>query len=143
MKELIFSESAIWSNTMFLLRCWVGIIFIRYGLSMWHQSNMDSFADTLQTVHIPFPVLSAWLCKTTEFFGGTFLVLGFFKRPACLLLVIDMIVATFVFHKGLVLQNGMTTFLLFVCCLTLLLSSPDKLSVDWFIHKGLNPKQHP
>jgi putative oxidoreductase len=135
MKRVILNQQAIWSNSIFLLRCWVGIIFIRCGLSIWHQSNMQDFADTLQTVNIPFPLLSAWLCKTTEVFGGIFLVLGFLKRPACLLLVIDMTVATFVFHKGLIMQKGMMTFLLLICCLTILLSPSDKLSIDWLFYK--------
>jgi putative oxidoreductase len=140
MKRLIFNQQAIWNNAIFLLRVWIGVIFIRYGLSIWHQSNMLDFADALQTVNIPFPLLSAWLCKSTEFFGGIFLVLGFVKRPACVFLIIDMSVATFVFHKGLLLQNGMTTFLLLICCLTILLSPSDKLSIDWLISKVRNKK---
>ena len=140
MKRLIFNQQAIWNNAIFLLRVWIGVIFIRYGLSIWHQSNMLDFANTLQTINIPFPLLSAWLCKSTEFFGGIFLVLGFLKRPACVFLIIDMSVATFVFHKGLLLQNGMTTFLLLICCLTILLSPSDKLSIDWLISKVRNKK---
>ncbi len=136
MKRLILNQQAIWSNSIFLLRCWVGVIFIRYGLSIWHQSKMQDFADTLQTANIPLPLLSAWLCKITEFFGGIFLVLGFLKRSVCLLLIIDMTVATFVFHKGLIMQNGMTTFLLLICCLTILLSPSDKLSIDWHFYKN-------
>ena len=140
MKRLIFNQQAIWNNAIFLLRVWIGVIFIRYGLSIGHQSNMLDFANTLQTINIPFPLLSAWLCKSTEFFGGIFLVLGFLKRPACVFLIIDMSVATFVFHKGLLLQNGMTTFLLLICCLTILLSPSDKLSIDWLISKVRNKK---
>ena len=40
MKRLIFNQQAIWNNAIFLLRCWVGVIFIRYGFSLWHQNNM-------------------------------------------------------------------------------------------------------
>ncbi len=138
MKRLIFNQQAIWNNAIFLLRCWVGVIYIYYGLSLWHQSNMEDFADTLKTINIPSPILSGYLCKSTEFFGGVFLVIGFLKRVTCVFLIIDMTVATFVFHKGLVLQNGMTTFLLLICCLTILLSALDKLSIDWLIGKDRN-----
>jgi len=34
------------------------------------------------------------------------------------------------FHRGLILRNGMTTFILLLCCLTTALLGPDKLSVD-------------
>lgn len=136
MKRLIFNGQAIWSNEILLLRVWVGVIFISHGLSIWHQSNMQSFADTLKTENIPFPLLSAWLCKSSEFFGGIFLILGFLKRPACFFLIIDMTVATFVVGKGELLQNGRTPFILLICCLTILLSSSDKLSIDWVIYKN-------
>jgi hypothetical protein len=66
---------------------------------------------------------------------GLFLILGFKKRISCSFLIIDMFVATFIFHKGLLLQNGMTTFLLLICCLTIFLSATDKLSIDWLIIK--------
>jgi uncharacterized membrane protein YphA (DoxX/SURF4 family) len=61
------------------------------------------------------------------------------KRLFCFFLIIDMSVATFIFHKGLLLQNGMTTFLLLICCLTLFLSATDKVSIDGLIIKH-NPK---
>jgi putative oxidoreductase len=131
MFKLLFKQQALWSNAIFFLRIWVGIIFVRYGLSLFHNINMLDFADTLKTANIPFPGLSAYLCKATEFFGGLFLILGFMKRILCFFLIIDMFVATFIFHKGLLLQNGMTTFLLLICCLTILLSATDKFSIDW------------
>jgi len=46
--------------------------------------------------------------KATEFFGGLFLLLGFLKRPACIFLIIDMAVATFVVGKGHLMQDGRT-----------------------------------
>jgi putative oxidoreductase len=133
--KLLFGQKALWTNSIFFLRVWVGIVFVRYGLSLFHNSSMLDFASTLKTVNIPFPNLSAYLCKATEFFGGLFLILGFLKRISCFFLIIDMTVATFIFHKGLLLQNGMTTFLLLICCLTILISVTDKLSVDWLILK--------
>jgi putative oxidoreductase len=133
MKGLIFNQSALWSDAICLLRIWCGIIFIRYGLSILHIASIKDFASTLQTVNIPFPLLSAYLCKSTEFIGGIFLVIGLLKRIASIFLIIDMTVATFVYHKGLLLQNGMTTFLLLLCLLNIFLSVTDHLSIDNFI----------
>jgi len=136
MIKLLFGQHALWTNVTFLLRVWVGVIFVRYGLSLFHPDKMLDFADTLKTVNIPLPNLSAYLCKSTEFFGGLFLIIGFLKRISCFFLAIDMFVATFIFHKGLLLQNGMTTFLLLICCLTILLSASDKLSLDRLLFKN-------
>ncbi len=135
MESLIFNQSAIWNNAICLLRIWCGIIFIKYGLSILHVASINDFANTLQTVNIPFPLLSAGLCKSTEFFGGILLVIGLFKRIACIFLIIDMIVATFVFHHGHVLDNGLTTFLLLLCLITIFLTETDNVSVDFFIKK--------
>jgi putative oxidoreductase len=137
MKRLIFNQQAIWDNSLCLLRIWCGVIFIRYGLSILHVSSVEDFGNTLQTVNIPFPLLSPYLCKSTEFLGGIFLVLGFLKKPACIFLIADMTVATFVFHKGLLLQNGMTTFTLLISCLTILLTATDKFCLDRLIANHL------
>ena len=137
MKKLIFSQQAIWYNAIFLLRAWVGVIFIYHGLSVLHQSNVQDFAKYLRDLNIPLPLLNAWLCKITEFFGGIFLLIGFLKRPACIFLIIDMAVATFAAGKGDLLQEARTPFILLVCCLTILLSAPDKLSADWLIFKKI------
>ena len=102
-----------------------------------HQGKVEDFAEYLQSFNIPLPLLNAWLCKTTEFLGGICLIIGFLKRPACLFLIIDMAVATFVAGKGELLQEGRTPFILLVCCLTIMLSAQDKLSVDWFVFRKM------
>ena len=137
MKRLLFRQEAIWSNAIFLLRVWVGVIFISHGLSVFHQGKVEDFAEYLQSFNIPLPLLNAWLCKTTEFLGGICLIIGFLKRPACLFLIIDMAVATFVAGKGELLQEGRRPFILLVCCLTIMLSAQDKLSVDWFVFRKM------
>jgi uncharacterized membrane protein YphA (DoxX/SURF4 family) len=52
-----------------------------------------------------------------------------------------MTVATFVVHKGLLLRNGMTTFTLLICCLTIFLIGPDKLSLDRAVTNRLERKK--
>ncbi len=135
MKKILLGQESIWNNAILLLRVWIGVIFIYHGISIFHLSNMQDFAEYLRTENIPFPTLSAWLCKTSEFFGGLFLIIGFLKRPACILLIIDMAVATFVAGNGELLQNGRTPFILLICCLTIFLSL-DKLSIDWLLFRN-------
>lgn len=139
MKRFIFSQSALWSNSICLLRIWCGVIFIKYGYSILHENAMYDFADTLKTVNIPFPVLSSYLCKGSEFFGGILLITGFLVRPACIFLMIDMIVATFIFHHAYILNNGLTTFLLLLCILNIFSHEADAFTVDYFIRCKLKP----
>ena len=39
MKKLLFTREPVWTNAIFLLRVWVGVIFIRYGLSLLHYGS--------------------------------------------------------------------------------------------------------
>lgn len=141
MSRLVFGQRALWTDSIALLRIWCGVIFIRYGLTVLNPAAMSDFTSTLQRAQIPFPYLAAYLCKTTEFIGGILLVVGFLRRPAALLIAFDMMVATFLFHKGLLLRNGMTTFTLLLCCLTIVLLGTDKLSLDHVVVKRLGRKQ--
>src|SRR5688500_17363702 len=86
--------------------------FITHGILIFHPGSIESFAESLKSENIPCPNLSAWLCKSSEFLGGICLILGFLKRPACLFLIINMAVATFVVGNGELLQNGRTPFIL-------------------------------
>jgi len=96
---------------------------------------MRSFTNYLTTLNVPFPLVNAYLCKSTEFIGGILLVLGLFKRAACIFLIIDMMVATFVAGRGELLQEGRTPFIMLICCITFLLSPTEKPSLDWIIFK--------
>jgi uncharacterized membrane protein YphA (DoxX/SURF4 family) len=136
MADLFFGSKALWNNSIVLLRIWCGVIFIKYGLTILHNNSVLDFADTLKQNDFPLPVLCAFLNKSVEFFGGTLLVAGFLKRIASTLLIINMLVATFVFHHGLVLSNGLTTFLLLLCLMVILLTETDSLSFDhWLFNK--------
>ena len=137
MKNFLFSQSALWTNSICLLRIWCGVIFIKYGSSLLHSNSMYDFANTLKTADIAFPELSSYLCKGSEFFGGILLIIGFLVRPACIFLMIDMTVATFNFHHADILNNGFTTFVLLLCIVNIFLHKADAFTIDYFIiHKN-------
>ncbi|HYC87379.1 MAG TPA: DoxX family protein [Chryseosolibacter sp.] len=135
MKTVLLWPGVYWNDAIVLLRVWIGIIFISHGLSIWSPENMRSFTNYLTTLNVPFPLVNAYLCKSTEFIGGILLVLGLFKRAACIFLIIDMMVATFVAGRGELLQEGRTPFIMLICCITFLLSPTEKPSLDWIIFK--------
>ncbi len=68
----LFSVKPIWKNSLVLLRIWCGILFIYYGKSFLHFDKVQSFAEWLKEMNIPFPLLSAYLSKGVEFIGGFF-----------------------------------------------------------------------
>jgi putative oxidoreductase len=126
----LFSDKPIWKNAITLLRVWCGIIFIYYGKSFIHPDKVQNFADWLKEINIPFPLLSAYISKGTEFIGGIFLIPGFLTRPVCFLLIINMTIATFVANKGDLLNHGQGSFLLLLIVVTIFLSEQSTLSAD-------------
>jgi putative oxidoreductase len=126
----LFSEKPIWKNAIVLLRIWSGIIFIYYGKSFIHPDKVQSFANWLKEMSIPFPLLLAYISKGAEFIGGFFLIVGFLTRPVCLLLAVNMTVATFVANKGDLLENAQGSFLLLIIVITIFLLGQSTLAVD-------------
>jgi uncharacterized membrane protein YphA (DoxX/SURF4 family) len=76
----LFSNKAIWKNAIVLLRIWSGIVFIYYRKSFIHPDKVQSFADWLKEMNIPFSLFLTYISKGTEFIGGFFLIIGFLTR---------------------------------------------------------------
>ena len=64
------------------------------------QGNMAGFVAWLDELGVPMPRIQARMAMLSELSGGTLLVLGLFARPACLLLIITMIIAGRIGHRG-------------------------------------------
>ncbi len=79
------------SPLLLLLRLFFGISFMLAGWSK--LQDISKFADTLLTLHVPYPETMAWIAALTEFVGGFFLAIGFLSRIAALPLIIVMCVA--------------------------------------------------
>lgn len=132
MKSLLKS-GPLWTNTICILRIWTGIIFIWYGHNFYNASKINNFANFLNGYHIPFPLFSAYLSKTVEFFGGLCLIIGLCTRISCLLMIINMAVATFVTQRSDLLGDAIHTFLLLLICTVIFFSSLDKFTLDKII----------
>jgi len=132
MKALL-KPDAIWANALFILRIWVGIIFVWYGRNFYDATKMNAFANFLDSYHIPSPLLNAYISKAFEFFGGLCLVAGSFTRIACIFMIINMAVATFVTQKSELFGDAIHTFLLLLICVVIFFSELDKFTLDRII----------
>jgi|SRR5215467_1268746 len=74
-----------------LARLALGIEFVSSGWSKLH--HLDSLTGYFASLHIPAPGFNATLTATTEFVGGSLLLLGLATRFAAAPLTITMIVA--------------------------------------------------
>ena len=123
-----YSESA-FNLAILLLRLTFGLIIcINHGFpKLMHFSNQQAiFFD-------PFHIGHKWsliLVLFGEIFCSLLLVLGLFTRFAALVLVFEMAVAAFLFHKGQSLAQHESALLYLSAFASVLLVGPGRFSVD-------------
>ncbi|HEV7763782.1 MAG TPA: DoxX family protein [Thermoanaerobaculia bacterium] len=128
------------------LRLLVGYGFTVHGLAKWSR-GVDSFAQLLRVIGVPFPASTAWLVTMVEIVGGIAIIVGAFVMLASIPLISTMLVAMFTVHlrygfsavrtigldaSGPILgPPGYELNLLYITALlALALAGPGPLSVD-------------
>jgi len=120
-----------------------GLLVIRVGLGLmfiWHgypkliggEKSWVKIGGAVNYVGIHFlPVMWGLLCGIVETVGGAFLVIGFWFRPVCLLLLINLFVAAASqFGQGGGLDDAAHAIEDAVAFAGLLFLGPGKYSVD-------------
>jgi len=124
---------------LLLLRVGIGIFYIFHGYPKLFggPDKWETVGEVFGTMGIGFlPVFWGFMAAVAETFGGIFLILGLFTRPAAGLLFITMFVAT-IFH----ISSGdpFTTIAhsgkMAVLFLSLIIIGPDRFSLDNKINK--------
>lgn len=117
----------------------IGVCFVVHALGklgVIGSGTMDGFAGWLEELGVPMPGVQARVAMASELGGGILLALGLATRPACLLLIITMLVAGIVGHRGAgyLITNeppgAEYTINLAVVCLMFALIGPGTFSLD-------------
>ncbi|MFY9643705.1 MAG: DoxX family protein, partial [Terriglobales bacterium] len=128
-----------------LTRVSIGLFFaISGGNKLFVAGGTKPVYETLVNAKVPFPHQMAYFVSGVEFVGGSLVAVGFLSIPACVVLLIDMIVATLTsaistLPKGLTRLNWLDDFLylpevLYVLFFVwLICSGPGKFSVDYWL----------
>ena len=136
---LVESPSGLIDFAILLIRLFIGPCFIVHALGklgLVGTGDMAGFAAWLRDLGVPFAGLQARVAMLSEMTGGILLTLGLFTRPACLLLVGTMIVASRLGHRGAgyLITNDPPgaeyTINLAVICFALALTGPGVVSLD-------------
>ncbi len=128
-----------------LVRVSIGLFFAISGANkLFTAGGITPVYDTLVQAKVPFPRQTAYFVAGVEFVCGSLLTLGFLSSPACVALMIDMIVAILTntlatVPKGLSRLNWLDDVLylpevLYVLFFVwLICSGPGKFSVDYWL----------
>jgi putative oxidoreductase len=128
-----------------LVRVSIGLFFAISGANkLFVAGGTKPVYETLVHAKVPFPLQMAYFVAGVEFVCGSLLTVGLLSSPACVTLLIDMIVATLTsaistLPKGLSPLSWLDDFLylpevLYVLFFVwLICSSPGKFSVDYWL----------
>jgi putative oxidoreductase len=128
-----------------LVRVSVGLFFAVSGANkLFVAGGTQTMYETLVKAKVPFPRLMTYFVSGVEFVGGSLVAVGFLSSPACVALLVDMIVAILTTKlsavpKGLSPLNWVDDFLYFpealyvLFFIWLICSGPGKFSVDYWL----------
>ena len=141
----LLGSSDLQQYAILLVRVSIGLFFAISGANkLFSAGGTKPVYDTLVKAKVPFPRQTAYFVAGVEFVGGSLVAVGFLSSPACVALLIDMIVATATeavstIPKGLSRLSWLDDFLylpevLYVLFfIWLLCSGPGKFSVDYWL----------
>lgn len=119
---------------LLLMRLGLGVLFIMHGAPkiMGGPALWTKLGGAMKTVGIDFaPAFWGFMAAFAECFGGIFLILGLFFRPACILLAITMTIATMTFaERKDFFKAGSHPMALGVVFYSLILIGPGRFSID-------------
>jgi putative oxidoreductase len=131
MKKLLSTRysPAAFNIAIFLLRGSLAVLIcLSHGVP-----KIANFSAWKNQFYDPFHISGAAtlvLSIFAEVFAAMFVLLGLFTRLAALVLVIDLIFASFVYHYGRPLEQYEDALIFLVGFLVILLVGPGKISVD-------------
>ena len=128
-----------------LVRVSIGLFFAISGANkLFVAGGTKPVYETLVKANVPFPHQTAYFVSGVEFVAGSLLTVGFLASPACVALLVDMLVGILTaklsaMPKGLSPLNWLDDFLylpevLYVLFfIWLICSGPGKFSVDYWL----------
>lgn len=118
---------------LLIIRVGLGIMFIYHGLPKLEggQSLWEKLGSSMGVLSIHFaPLFWGLACAIVETVGGLFLILGFWFRPVCVLLIFNLLVAALVSYKAGGLGDASHAIEDGITFIGLLFLGPGKYSID-------------
>src|SRR5450432_1096782 len=91
----VLGSSDLEQYAILMVRVSLGLFFAISGANkLFVAGGTKPVYETLVKAKVPFPHQTAYFVSCVEFVAGSLLTVGLFSSPACVALLIDMIVAT-------------------------------------------------
>lgn len=119
------------------LRLAFGAHLMFVSTHLFSPAGQRAFAEYLASIHVPYPLLSAYLAHATEFFGGLALVLGILVRPAAAALVFNFLVAVGVALQGQPYAKQAPAIQMLAVSLFFLVNGAGAWSLDRLVRKRI------
>ncbi len=100
---LVESTAGLADIALLVGRLFIGVCFIVHGLGklgLVGSGSMQGFVEYLESLNVPFAPIQSRIAMLSELVGGSLLALGLLSRPACVLLIVTMLVAGRLGHRG-------------------------------------------
>ncbi|HEY0744545.1 MAG TPA: DoxX family protein [Chryseosolibacter sp.] len=92
--------------------------------------RMLEFRDFLAVHGVPFPLVAANVSVYAQFICGILYMLGWFIRPAAIVMIINFIAALLIAHIGLTFEQSFDAWMMLLGSLFFLFAGAGKISVD-------------
>jgi putative oxidoreductase len=120
-------------HALLILRLAAGLGLASHGYVAIVDGGVDAienFADYLESLDLPAPLILAWAAKITELAGGTLVALGFITRPAAFMCAATMLVAMLTAHLGDPLTKWELALLYFASMSVISMCGAGRYSLD-------------
>ena len=92
--------------------------------------RMLEFRDFLAVHGVPFPLIAANVSVYAQFLCGILYMLGWFIRPAAIVMIINFIAALLIAHIGLTFEQSFDAWMMLLGSAFFLFAGSGKISVD-------------
>lgn len=127
------TSNSFFYQPLIILRIWLGIAFIMHGLpGIFSADYMAGHIGMLELYGIPLPEFTAYLSKGGELIGGVLMLLGLFTRMSAIVIMINMMVATFIALRGDIFGDFQAemSFTYLLIALVIFFKGPTDFSID-------------
>jgi len=134
-----FFSSAPWlqQEGLAIVRIIVGLFMIYHGFEIFDKETMTGYASWAQFKAMPSPAFFVYAGKAAELLAGILFTIGWFTRPASLVLILTMLYITFFVGQGKFWYDDQHPFLFVLLGLVFFFTGPGRWSMDGILsHKN-------